>query len=80
MYIRMSIPPSLMLSVGMCGKKSLPTKKHIKMKSSMILSILYPYGTSSPRKWRSNCYLTNCSLIIWKLTFILGCSVSMPES
>lgn len=37
---RISMPPFLMESVGTWGMKSFPTKKHIKMKSSIIFSRL----------------------------------------
>ena len=43
-YMSISIAPSLISNAGMCGKKSLPTKKHIKTKSSMTFSRSKPPG------------------------------------
>ena len=48
--------PSRMSNDGKWGKKSLPTKKHMKTKSSITRSKLYPNGKACSRhrnsKWR----------------------------
>ena len=41
----MWMAPSRISIAGRCGRKSLPTKKHMKTKSSMTFSRSYPPGT-----------------------------------